>query len=200
MRLPSAPHVDPVHHQTLLDVAQEAIRSALSTGRQRLPDPAGFHPDLLVDTATFVTLEDGSRLLGCIGTLEPVRPLVVDVAYEALGAAFADPRMAAVTAEDFVRMSIKVSVLSRMEPLPANSHADVAHAVRPGVDGLLLEAPGHRSTLLPSVWPKVVDVSEFLSVLWRKAGMRPGDWPAGTRVSRYVTEEFGHPGPRAFQT
>jgi hypothetical protein len=51
--------------------------------------------------------------------------------------------------------------------------------------------------LLPSVWPKVRDLAEFLDVLWRKAGLAPGTWPGGTRVSRYTTEEFGDPGPRA---
>jgi AMMECR1 domain-containing protein len=50
--------------------------------------------------------------------------------------------------------------------------------------------------LLPSVWPKVRDVAEFLDVLWRKAGLRPRTWHAGTHVSRYTTEEFGDPGPR----
>lgn len=199
MNLPDAPRLDPKHRQTLLDVAQEAIRHALLTGRHELPDPTSFHADLRVDAASFVTLEDGERLLGCIGTLEAVRPLVVDVAYAALGAAFTDPRMPAVTAEDFVPMSIKISVLSRAAPLSAASYAEVAGSVRPGVDGLVLDAPGHRSTLLPSVWPKVDDVAEFLSILWRKAGMHPGDWPAGTSVSRYTTEEFGHPGPRTLR-
>jgi len=198
MKFPEPPQLDPEHHRTLLEVAQETIRHRLSTGWQQLPDPERFHPDLRATAATFVTLEDGSHLLGCIGTLEAVRPLVVDVAYEALGAAFADPRMPAVTAGDFERMSIKVSVLSCVEPLAATSYAEVATSVRPGVDGLLLDAPGHRSTLLPSVWPKVADVAEFLSVLWRKAGMRPGHWPSTTTVSRYATVEFGDPGPRAF--
>ncbi len=196
MNLAVEQQLDHAHRRTLLDVAQAAIRSALLTGRQHLPDAAAFHPDLRVEAATFVTLERDSRLLGCIGALEPVRPLAVDVAYHALGAAFADPRMPAVTSDDFVAMSIKVSVLSPKESLPAASYEEVVTSVRAGVDGLVLEAPRHRSTLLPSVWPKVADVAEFLEVLWRKAGMRPGDWPEGTRVSRYVTEEFGDPGPR----
>ncbi len=197
MTLPDAPRLDAAHQRTLLDIAADAIGGALSTGVQALPDPADCHADLQVEAATFVTLERDSALLGCIGTLEACRALAVDVAYHALGAAFSDPRMPAVTERDFIEMSIKVSVLSAAEPIAADSCAEVAGAVRPGIDGLLLDAPGHRSTLLPSVWPKVDDVAEFLSVLWRKAGMHPGDWPRGTRVSRYVTEEFGDPGPRA---
>ncbi len=70
------------------------------------------------------------------------------------------------------------------------------NAVRPNVDGLVLEAGQHRATLLPSVWPKVRDEAEFLEIVWRKAGLTPGTWPTGIQVSRYTTEEFCDPGPR----
>lgn len=196
MTLSTFPGLDARHRRALLDLAQDAIRHALVTGRQQLPDPVDLHPELRAPAATFVTLERGSQLLGCIGTLQAVRPLAIDVAYNALSAAFADPRMPAVTTDDFVAMSIKISVLSPTEPIEALSPAELARAVRPGVDGLVLEAPGHRSTLLPSVWPRLTDVDEFLAVLWRKAGLEPGCWPPGTLVSRYTTEELGDPGPR----
>src|SRR5262249_44955146 len=128
---------------------------------------------------------------------EPVRPLVADVAHNALAAAFADPRLPAVTAGDYAVMSIKISVLSQPELVLAESYRDVLASVRPGVDGLLLEAGRVRSTLLPSVWPKVRDPGEFLDVLWRKAGLSPRVWRPGTTVSRYTTQEFGDAGPRA---
>jgi AmmeMemoRadiSam system protein A len=188
--------LDRAQRRTLLDVATIAVHDALATGRAVVPDATVYEPPLREPRATFVTLERGDDLLGCIGTLEPVRPLVTDVAHNALAAAFADPRLPAVTPNDYAAMSVKVSVLSRPEPLSVWSYPDVVASVRPGVDGLLLEAGRHRSTLLPSVWPKVRDVHEFLDVLWRKAGLSPPLWPAGTTVSRYTTEEFGDAGPR----
>jgi uncharacterized protein len=183
--------------RVLLDVAARAVHDSLLSGRGELPDEQAFEPALREPGATFVTLERGSELLGCIGTLEPVRGLALDVAHNALAAAFADPRLPPVTRDDYAQMSIKVSVLSRPEPLAVTSYEELLAMVRPGVDGLLLEAGPHRSTLLPSVWPKIRSVEEFLDVLWRKAGLRKGAWPPGTRVSRYTTEEFGDPGPRA---
>ena len=30
----------------------------------------------------------------------------------------------------------------------------------------------------------------FLAALWRKAGLAPGEWPRGTRVEVYDSEEF----------
>jgi AmmeMemoRadiSam system protein A len=186
------------HRRALLEVAAGAVHDALARrdANAALPDATAFDARLRDPGASFVTLERGEDLLGCIGTLEPVRPLVTDVAHNALAAAFADPRLPAVTPHDYERMSIKVSVLSRPEPVEAAGYHDLVAAVRPGVDGLLLEAGPRRSTLLPAVWPKVDDVHMFLDVLWRKAGLPPMLWPAGLRVSRYETDEFADPGPR----
>jgi AmmeMemoRadiSam system protein A len=185
------------HRRVLLDVAAVAVHYQLETGRPHVPDAGMFDEQLRSPGATFVTLEDGEDLLGCIGSLEPVRPLVLDVAHNALAAAFADPRLPAVTTEDYARMSIKISVLSCPEPVRVATYDELACSVRPGVDGLLLQAGRHRSTLLPSVWPKLRDVAEFLEVLWRKAGLSPGRWPSGIALSRYTTEEFADPGPRS---
>jgi AmmeMemoRadiSam system protein A len=185
------------HRRILLTVAARAVHDSLVAGRVVLPATGEVDARLRESGATFVTLERDGDLLGCIGTLEPARPLVDDVAHNALGAAFADPRLPAVTAADYAHMSIKVSVLSRPERLPVENVEQLADVVRPGTDGLLLELGPGRSTLLPSVWPKVSGVAEFLDVLWRKAGAAPGIWLPGTRVSRYTTEEFGDPGPRA---
>ena len=69
-------------------------------------------------------------------------------------------------------------------------------AIRPDVDGLVLEAGIHRATLLPSVWPNVRDDAQFVEIVWRKAGLVPGTWPTGCQVSRYTTDEFTDPGPR----
>jgi uncharacterized protein len=182
--------------RALLDVAAEVIGDQVVHRDARMPNPAAFDDRLRRPGASFVTLERGDQLLGCIGTLVAVDPLVIDVARRALAAAFADPRLPPVTRDDFVVMSIKVSVLTPPEPVPVANLDDLAAAVRPGVDGLLLEAGRHRSTLLPSVWDHVADLDQFLSALWHKAGLAPGAWPSGLAISRYATEEFGDPGPR----
>jgi len=102
-----------------------------------------------------------------------------------------------VTADDYAVMTVKVSVLSPLSPVKARSWRDVHRMVKPGVDGILVEAPGHRATLLPSVWEKLPDAAEFLDVLWHKAGLRPRDWLPGTKVRRYTTEELSREDPRA---
>jgi uncharacterized protein len=184
------------NRRVLLDVATDVIGDAVTRRDPHMPDPSDFDAPLQEPRASFVTLERGDQLLGCIGTLMAAEPLVVDVARHALAAAFADPRLPPVTRDDFAEMSVKVSVLTTPEPLPAASFDELVAAVRPGVDGLLVEARRHRATLLPSVWDHVADIDQFLGVLWQKAGLARGAWPAGVAVSRYTTEEFGNPGPR----
>jgi AmmeMemoRadiSam system protein A len=181
----------------LLDVAEEAIRGGLVDGVPRLPGTEVLADPLLASpAASFVTLERGEDLLGCIGSLEPTHPLVTGVARHALGAAFADPRLPPVTGNDFVEMSIKVSVLSHLEDLRATSREQLRRDVRPGVDGLVVEAGYRRATLLPAVWYRIPDTEEFLDVLWNKAGLPARAWPPDLSVQRYTTDEFADPGPR----
>ena len=183
--------------RVLLDVAADVIGDAIARRDPRLAHPSDFDGPLTEPGASFVTLERGDQLLGCIGAIVAVEPLVVDVARHALAAAFADPRLPPVTRNDFEEMSIKVSVLSRPEPVAVAMFDELVEAVRPGVDGLLVEAGRHRATLLPSVWRHVADAEHFLGVLWQKAGLAPRAWAADVTVSRYRTDEFGDPGPRS---
>jgi AmmeMemoRadiSam system protein A len=182
------------HKEVLLGVADRAIGTVLATGRRRLPDPGAYAAELRLPAATFVTLERAGELLGCVGALHPVRPLVVDVAHNAVAAAFSDPRFPPVDVDDYEHMSIKISVLSAHEPLAAVSYLDVIDSVRPYADGLVVHSGTHRATLLPSVWPNVRDAGSFCEHLWLKAGLVPGTWPPGTHVARYTTEEFAGSG------
>ena len=177
----------------LLRVAAHAIGAALTTRRIEPPDPNAHAAELRALSATFVSLERDGALLGCVGTLHPVRPLVVDVAHNAVAAAFTDPRFPPVDADDYLHMSIKISVLSAHESLAAASYPDLVASVRSHTDGLIVTSGKHRATLLPSVWPKVSDAASFCEHLWLKAGLVPGTWPPGTHVARYTTEEFAAP-------
>jgi uncharacterized protein len=181
----------------LLAVATESIGDVLLGRASRRPKPQDWVGAIAAPGASFVTLERDGDLLGCIGTLTSDESLVIDVARHAVAAAFADPRLPPVTADDYATMTVKISVLSEPEPIPATNHADLIEQVRPGVDGLLVECQPRRATLLPTVWEHLRDPREFLAALWHKAGLRPGTWPPRTRVARYTTEEFADAGPRS---
>jgi uncharacterized protein len=181
----------------LCDVAITAIATAFTEGVRRAPELRDLDDRLRTPGASFVTLEHGPELLGCVGALEASQPLGIDIAEHALAAAFDDPRMPPLSPADFPVMAVKVSVLSTPEPLAVTSFAQLRAVVRTGIDGLTVELPNRRATLLPSVWEKVRDPDDFLDALWHKAGLPPRAWPAGLQVSRYTTTEECDRGPRA---
>ena len=108
----------------------------------------------------------------------------------ALAAAFRDPRFAPLRADEFDALEIEVSVLGEPEPLPALSEADACAALRPGIDGVVLEWRGHRATFLPQVWDDLPEPRAFLAALNRKAGLPPDHWASDLRLSRYAVRKY----------
>ena len=137
-----------------------------------------------------MTLTRASQLRGCIGSLEAKRALHLDVRENALGAAFRDPRFRPLTREEWSDTFVEVSLLSALEPLPVDSEPDLLRALRPGIDGLVLEFGHHRSTFLPQVWEQLPNPTSFLTQLRRKAGLPPDFWESGMRISRYTVRKW----------
>ena len=141
--------------------------------------------------ATFVTLTKSGRLRGCIGSLAPRRPLAEDAVANTVKAGFADPRFQPLGEAELAGLRLDVSVLSHPRPIPAGSEAELADALEPDRDGLVLEA-GRRSALfLPSVWRQVADARAFVRSLMAKAGFDANRWPEGLMARRFRVESFG---------
>jgi len=176
---------------TLLDVARASIQHGLRH-RQALEVNPGDYPESLRSLrATFVTLEKGGQLRGCIGALTAYQPLVQDVAVHAYAAAFEDPRFPELRMEEFSALEVHISVLSPPEPLHFGSEDELLAQLRPGVDGLILQFRHHRGTFLPSVWEHLADPYVFLAQLKQKAGLPLDFWSPELQVERYTTEYFG---------
>lgn len=170
----------------LTGLARRAIEAALGGG----PRPA-YEPGWLTEPgAAFVTLTQGERLRGCIGSLTAYRPLGDDVVDNAVAAATRDPRFPAMTAEELGRTHVEVSVLSAPEPFPVTSETDALARLRPGVDGVILTYGSHRGTFLPQVWEQLPGPADFLTQLKRKAGLPADWWDLGVRLERYTATPF----------
>ena len=174
----------------LLETARRSILNGLERGRPLSVDLARYPESLQEKRATFVTLHTDGRLRGCIGTLEAVRPVVEDVAYNAYAAAFSDPRFPPLSRTEFDSVEIEISVLSPPEPMEFSSEADLLRQIRPGVDGLILEDGSYRGTFLPSVWESLPKPQEFLHHLKQKAGLPANYWSDTLKIYRYTTESF----------
>jgi AmmeMemoRadiSam system protein A len=156
-----------------------------------LVTPSEYHRDLKAVRASFVTLHIHGRLRGCIGHLEAVQPVVVDVAENAFAAAFRDPRFSPLTEIEWPDVDLHLSLLTRPVPISFRDEADLLGQLRPGEDGLVLQDGPNRGTFLPSVWESLPEPATFLAHLKQKAGLAANHWSAHVEVYRYTTESFG---------
>jgi uncharacterized protein len=183
----------PADGAELAGLAVAAVAARL-LGRPPAETPPS-RPTLRRVGATFVTLECRGQLRGCIGTIEPARPLWRDAARNALRA-MSDPRLPPVTVADWCSLDVKVSVLGAPEPLACGGRDELVALLRPGVDGLLVTDGYRRATFLPTVWSKLPDPARFVAALLAKGGWPNEPWPARMRVRRYTAAEFADPAPR----
>ena len=177
---------EPELGSTLLVIARSAIADGLGLpgGRE------ASHPALARPGATFVTLKRNGELRGCIGSLEPARPLAVDVRENAVAAAFRDPRFAPLGAAEFRSTSVEVSLLSSSESIEFASEEELLANLRPGIDGLILQCGRRRATFLPQVWEVLAEPRQFVAALKEKAGLPEGFWSREVNVSRYVVTKW----------
>jgi len=172
--------------RVLLAIAREAIeRAPVALARGEWTQEW-----LRRTAASFVTLREGGELRGCIGTVDAHRPLGDDVTHNAYAAAYRDSRFAPVTPGVLERLEVEVSVLSARAPIEAASEEALAAELRPGIDGVVLEYEGLRSTFLPQVWESLPDPLDFLAQLRLKANLPARFWHPRLRVSRYTVEKF----------
>ncbi|MFC1589603.1 AmmeMemoRadiSam system protein A [Pseudomonadota bacterium] len=176
--------------QQLHDIAYDSIKSGLSSGKALDIDVSKMDEDLRAKGATFVTLQKHGELRGCIGMLEPVRPLAEDVAHNAYAAAFSDPRFPPLRKDELEQLDIHISILGTPEKMLFDSEDDLLRQIEPGVDGLIMEKGRHRGTFLPSVWKQLPEARDFLNHLKIKSGLPENYWSDSIKIQRYHVEEF----------
>lgn len=174
----------------LLEIARQSIHYGLESGRALQLDVAHFDDNLRIEAAVFTTLTRFGDLRGCIGSLQAADPLAQAVANSAFNAAFRDRRFGKVDSTELDDLRIEISVLSELEPVEAVSRQMLLDNLQPGVDGLLMEDQGYRSTFLPKVWEKLPSSNELLGELMQKAGLPAEHWSDSIRFHRYHTLSF----------
>ena len=174
----------------LLEIAEQSIEHGLNQGNSLPIQTIRYPESLQALRATFVTLKKQGELRGCIGTLNAIRPLVTDVAYNAYAAAFEDPRFPPLQRNEKDLLEISISILSTAKPLIVESEQALIEQLRPGIDGLILEDTYHRGTFLPSVWESLPNPQEFVTHLKLKAGLPADYWSDSMKIKNYTTFSF----------
>lgn len=187
------PAVSPEEGAALAALAARVIGAKLAGRREEVARPDSSA--LTANGSSFVTLERVGRLRGCVGALDAVRPLYLDVAGNALRA-MTDARFPELAPDEWEDLDVSVSVLTSPEPIEAGDIGELASALRRGIDGLILSDGARRATFLPAVWEKLPDPERFIAALLTKGGWSAGD--AGRLTARrYQAEVFHDPAPRA---
>lgn len=171
--------------KSLLKLAREAISAALE-GRSLELDKSRYTGVLAEKRGAFVTLTIKGNLRGCIGYIQPVKPLYETIAEMAVQAAVHDPRFTPLTTSEFEQVEVEISVLTPMTDVTDPSEVVV------GRDGLYITSGLNSGLLLPQVaveynW----DRDTFLDQTCLKAGLPSGTWKKeGTQIYRFQADIF----------
>jgi hypothetical protein len=169
--------------RTLLKFARQAIQAEFdrTTEREQV-----IPPTFAEQAGAFVTLKIENELRGCIGFIEPTRPLLTTVRDAAVKAAFADPRFSPLVEDELPRVQLEISVLHPPERIFSPEE------IKLGEHGLIVDAGFQRGLLLPQVaegqgWTP----EEFLGYTAEKAGLPHDAWrKSGVQIFRFSAEKF----------
>lgn len=154
----------------LLELARKSIRSFLSG--KPVPKIEAKDEKLMSPRGVFVSLHEKGLLRGCIGCIEPIRPLIEQVQSMAVSSATEDPRFLQLKPEDLVNVNIEISVLSPLQKI-----RDIED-IRMGMHGVMIKKGYRSGVFLPQVaieagW----DRETFLNNLCeQKAGLKERAW------------------------
>ncbi len=176
----TSPLLTTAQGQVLVALARHVIAKKLAVSNLAdFPEPPAGQladPSFQVHGGTFVTLTLDGQLRGCIGTLAGHAPLTQSVRHNALNAAFHDPRFRPLTAAEFRRVHVEVSVLTEPQSLSFKDGTDLMAKLRPCVDGVILRKGAACATFLPQVWDQLPRPEDFLRHLCLKACLNADAW------------------------
>jgi len=172
----------------LLEFVRRAIRTKFETGRS--PSPAAYRaeatPAMQKKMGAFVTLHSADgNLRGCIGEIEPYRPLYEAVTARACDSAFRDPRFFPLRESEYDSIMVEISALTPSHPI------DDWRKIEIGRHGMTVTKNGRSAVFLPQVAPEQGwTLEETLSHLCVKAGLKPDDFRSGATFTVFEAIVF----------
>ena len=172
----------------LLEIAKKAIGKELSGERFEIGENALPSKRLKEERGTFVTLTLGGNLRGCIGHILPVQGLYQDVIENARAAAFSDPRFPPLSEDEFKKIKIEISILSRPEKFDYATPIELTDYLEKERPGVIIKKGLNAATFLPQVWEELPKPEDFLAHLCLKAGLASDAWRDEIKIETYKVE------------
>lgn len=171
----------------VINLCKKSIESGLQLGNS-LPEK---YPEVFSEIgASFVTLKINNNLRGCIGSIIAHRSLFNDIAKNAHSAAFSDPRFLPLRIEEFKKLDISVSLLSKPQKIEFSDEDNLLEKLVPNKDGLIIRDGNCQGVYLPDVWEQLPDKKLFLSSLKQKAGMAKDYFSENLEAFRFYTTKI----------
>jgi len=162
--------------QYLVDFAKESIRHYLETG-EYLEKCEDYPIELDEKLGVFVTLNKRNNLRGCIGYAEPIKTAIEATIDVSVAAAVNDPRFPKVTLDEFEKLDLEVTVLTKPEMIIVAHPDQYFDEIEIGRDGLIVQKGYSRGLLLPQVATEnKFDTEMFLEHTCMKAGISADSW------------------------
>ena len=177
--------MDEPQRSELLRVARQAIENEVNGQRTPLDSRITFPRE---GSGAFVTLHNGKRLRGCMGTFTPKPTVDRTIEYVArLAANDARFRSDPVTADELGHISIEISLLGELQPTERPEEIQI------GRHGVMIQRGSASGCFLPQVavqnhW----DVKTLLEQCCSTKAKLPSDaWNDGvTEILRFTAEVF----------
>lgn len=168
----------------LMQIVKATIRSIVKEKQQ--PKLQVSHKELFEHWGVFVTLKENGNLRGCIGIVEPIKPLYRAAVDAAISAALHDKRFEPVKPEEVEKLDIEVTVLGRLEEIISLNEIEI------GRHGLVVISGEHFGLLLPQVATEFGwDRAKFVEATCQKAGLEKDAWKEGAIVFRFDAQVIG---------
>ncbi len=175
-------YIEKFYSEYVNETAKSAILKALN-GEEYVPDKI---PSVLTQYgASFVTLNLNGELRGCIGSIYPTKPLILDIIDNSKNAAFYDSRFEQLTERELPYLEIKVSILSSIEKIQFKDERDLLGKIYPY--GIIIVDKQNRAVYLPEVWEQLPNREVFLNSLKEKAGLHPDYFSSTFEAYKFTT-------------
>ncbi len=173
--------------QVALKLAQNTLEVAFGLSDNKFKDYKNY-PIFSENRGVFVTLYKDGQLRGCIGLIEPIKPLAEGIIEMAQAAAFNDHRFTPLTKKELENTEIEISVLT--PPQKINN----LNQIELGKHGVIVRFGNNSGVYLPQVATETGwDLETFMSSLCsQKAGLPANCWQNNsTAIYTFEAQVFG---------